>query len=357
MCAISKGCPVTWRWSMHSASLSRPNGRKPNCAQRAVSTILLIKSLSGGWDRTNTLQLAETVSLTHDKNPPISQDPMQILKRSDVDLYYELSGHGPPLLLIQGVGVVGECWRPQVNELAKNFQTLLFDNRGIGKSLPCTGPISIEAMAEDARALMDAVGWTSAHVAGHSMGGVIAQQLALDCRKRIRSLSLLCTFARGKDAARLTPWVLWMTLRTRIGTRRMRRRAFLEMLWPADALKSEDMDDLGARVAALAGRDLAYQPPVLMKQVMAMVRHDTSQRLAELAGIPAYVLSGDRDPIALSRYGRMIADGIPGARLEIMPGASHGLTIQHADEVNKRLEHFLAAAGKKDLPPPELRPS
>src|SRR4051812_15815037 len=156
---------------------------------------------------------------------------MPTLKRSDADLYYELSGNGAPVLLIQGVGVVGGCWRPQVNALQSNFQTLVFDNRGIGKSLPCTRPISIEAMAEDARALMDAAAWESAHVMGHSMGGVIAQQLALDCPHRVRSLTLLCTFGRGKDAARLTPWILWITLRTRIGTRPMRRRAFLELLW------------------------------------------------------------------------------------------------------------------------------
>src|SRR5688572_19884177 len=112
------------------------------------------------------------------------------------------------------------------------------------------------------------------HVIGHSMGGVIAQQLALDCPKRVRSLSLFCTFARGKDAARLTPWVLWMTLRTRIGTRRMRRRAFLEMLWPVDTLNTVDNDELAGRVASLIGRDLADQPAILMKQVGALRHHD-----------------------------------------------------------------------------------
>ncbi|HEY6170092.1 MAG TPA: alpha/beta fold hydrolase, partial [Verrucomicrobiae bacterium] len=143
---------------------------------------------------------------------------MSLLKQSDVELHYELAGSGPPVLMIQGVGVTGEGWRPQVNGLAGEFQTLIFDNRGIGRSIPCRGPVSIETMATDAQALMDAAGWESAHVVGHSMGGVIAQQLALDAPKRVRSLSLLCTFARGKDGARLTPWVLWMTLRTRIGS-------------------------------------------------------------------------------------------------------------------------------------------
>jgi pimeloyl-ACP methyl ester carboxylesterase len=268
---------------------------------------------------------------------------MAILKRPDVDLYYEVTGQGPPMLLIQGVGVVGEGWRPQVDALKDRFQTLIFDNRGIGKSASCSAPISIEAMAEDARALMDVAGWESAHVVGHSMGGVIAQQLALDCPQRIRSLSLLCTFARGKDAARLTPWVLWMTLRTRIGTRRMRRRAFLEMLCPAAALQTSDSDTdaLPARFAELIGRDLADQPPILMKQLMAMGRHNTYSRLGELRDIPTLVVSAEHDRIALPRYGEMLANAIPRARFELLRDASHGVPIHAPDRINNFLASLL----------------
>jgi pimeloyl-ACP methyl ester carboxylesterase len=266
---------------------------------------------------------------------------MANLKRPDVDLYYEVAGQGVPLLLIQGVGVVGEGWRLQVDALKQRFQTLIFDNRGIGKSNPCTGPISIEAMAEDARALMDAAGWKSAHVVGHSMGGVIAQQLALGCPQRVRSLSLLCTFARGKDAARLTPWVLWITLRTRIGTRRMRRRAFLQMICPPAALQTDDTDALAARFGALIGRDLADQPPILMKQLMAMGRHDSYSRLGELRDIPTLVISAEHDRIALSRYGQMLASAIPGARFELLRDASHGVPIHSPGRINDLLLRFL----------------
>jgi pimeloyl-ACP methyl ester carboxylesterase len=173
------------------------------------------------------------------------------------------------------------------------------------------------------------------------MGGVIAQQLALDAPKRVRSLSLLCAFGRGKDAARLTPWVLWMTLRTRVGTRRMRRKAFLEMLWPAEVLAKADTDKLAAEVGELVGRDLAESPSVLMKQLRAMARHDASGRLKELAQIPTLVASGEHDPIALPRYGKMLADAIPGAMFEVMPGCSHGMTIQKAAEVSQRLRRFM----------------
>ena len=275
---------------------------------------------------------------------------MPSCKRPDVDLYYEISGNGPPVIMIQGVGACGEAWRPQIDELSASFTTLLFDNRGIGRSQPCTGPITIESMVEDARHLMDAVGWQTAHVMGHSMGGVIAQQLALDRPERIRSLSLLCTFARGKDAARITPAVLWMTLKCRVGSRASRRRAFLDLLFAKEFLRTADLDQWVIRVGLLVGRDLADSPPILMKQLGALGRHDSSKRLAELAQIPTLVISGEYDPIALPRYGKAIAEGIPGAHFESWPGASHGLTIQTASELNRRLKGFLDSVESSSTP-------
>lgn len=268
---------------------------------------------------------------------------MPVLKRPDGEIYYERSGNGPPVLFIQGVGVVGECWRPQVSRLARNYETLFFDNRGIGRSVPCDGPIRIEAMAEDVLALMDAVGWESAHLVGHSMGGVIAQWIALECPHRVRSLSLICTFARGRDGARVTPWVLWMMLRTRFGTRRMRRRAFLQMLWSPEGLKRANADELAARVSGCIGRDLAEQPRIMTRQVLALARSDFSSRLGELGRIPSLVVSAEHDPIALPSYGQALAALIPGARFELIPGSSHAVTLEFADEVSDRLERFLGA--------------
>ena len=110
-------------------------------------------------------------------------------------LVYRVGGDGPPVLLVQGVGVHGDGWRPQVDALAGRFRCLTFDNRGMGRSQPAGGPVTVEQMAEDARALMDAQGWDSAHVVGHSLGGAVALHLALTTPPRVRSLSLLCTFA------------------------------------------------------------------------------------------------------------------------------------------------------------------
>jgi pimeloyl-ACP methyl ester carboxylesterase len=257
-------------------------------------------------------------------------------------LTYEVQGDGSPVLLIQGVGVHGAGWRPQVAALAPRYSCLSFDNRGMGMSQPVGGPITVEQMAEDARALLDAEGWSAAHVIGHSLGGLVALHLALTFRERVRSLALLCTFAGGRDAAPPTPRMVWTGLRTRIGTRRMRRRAFLELVLPPGATAG---DELAAQLAPLFGHDLADQPPVVGAQLSALRAYDATSRLGELAGLPTLVVSAAHDPIAPPQSGRKLAAGIPGACLVELAEASHGVPIHDADRVNAVLLEHLAAAG------------
>ena len=119
---------------------------------------------------------------------------MPTIESAGARLHYDRAGSGPPLLLVQGVGVIGRGWQPQVDGLRDRFTVITFDNRGIGASTAGTGPLSIEVMARDALAITDAEGLTRFHLAGHSMGGVIAQQIALAAPERVISLALLCTF-------------------------------------------------------------------------------------------------------------------------------------------------------------------
>jgi pimeloyl-ACP methyl ester carboxylesterase len=248
------------------------------------------------------------------------------------------------VLLVQGVGVAGAGWTPQVDALAPSFRCLSFDNRGMGSSQPAGARITVEQMAEDARVLMDAQGWDSAHVVGHSLGGLVALHLALSARERVRSLALMCTFSRGRDATRPTAWMAWVGLRSRVGTRRMRRHAFLRLVLAPSELRAADRDALAERLAPLFGHDLADQPPVAMKQLAAMRAYDATPRLGELAGIPALVMSAAHDRIAPPASGRAIAAGIPGARYVEFAGAAHGLPIQRAGEVNVLLLAHLRAA-------------
>ncbi|HEU0051740.1 MAG TPA: alpha/beta fold hydrolase [Longimicrobium sp.] len=269
----------------------------------------------------------------------------RLLEHDGCRLDYQLRGDsGTSVLLIQGVGVHGDGWLPQVDALSTRHRCLWFDNRGMGRSQPLAGALTVERMANDALALLDAEGWPAAHVVGHSLGGVVAQRLALAAPGRVRSLSLLCTFARGAEATRMSLWMAWVGMRTRIGPRRMRRAAFLRLVMTPAALASADRDALARELAPLFGHDLADQPPVAMRQLSAMRAYDATPRLGELAGIPTLVVSAAHDRIARPELGRALAAGIPGARHVEFADASHGLPISHAAEVNALLLDHLEKA-------------
>jgi len=253
---------------------------------------------------------------------------------------YDVRGRGPTVLFIQGVGVHGDGWLPQIDELASRFTCISFDNRGMGRSRPAGAKISVERMANDALAILDAEGIETAHIVGHSLGGLVALQLAQTDRKRVRSLALLCTFPSGRAAAPLTLRMIWFGLRSRIGTRSMRRRGFLRLVLPPGPIL--DADALEERLAALFGHDLADQPPIVGEQLRAMRASNLMPRLAELDGLPTLVVNAVHDPIAPPRAGRMIRDGIPGSRYEEVPDASHGLPITHTGLVNALLLKHLA---------------
>jgi aminoacrylate hydrolase len=270
---------------------------------------------------------------------------MPTLEVPGARLQYQRIGKGPAVLLVQGVGVIGEGWRPQVEALSERFTVVSFDNRGIGGSTFGEGKLSIEAMAADALAIMDAEHLEQFHVVGHSMGGVVAQELALRAPARVKSLSLLCTFACGKQGARPSMAMLVTGLRTRLGTRRMRRAAFLELVMPHELLQHHDRQALAEQLAPLFGHDLGDQPPVVMKQLGAMSRYDARPRLAELASIPTLVVIGAQDRIARPPFGRELAAAIPGARLVELPGAGHGVPIHSPPVINQLLiEHLTAVA-------------
>ena len=206
------------------------------------------------------------------------------------------------------------------------------------------GALTIDAMARDAIAIMDAERIDRFHAVGHSMGGVIAQEVALQVPGRVRTLSLLCTFARGRDATTLSWPMLVMGLRTRIGSRAMRRRAFLELIMPGMELSAADVQRRAAQLAPIFGHDLADQPPIVMTQLRALGKYDASSRLASLAAIPTLVVSARRDIIARPASGRALAAAIPGATYAELAGVGHGVPIQHPDRVNQLLSAQFAKA-------------
>jgi aminoacrylate hydrolase len=262
---------------------------------------------------------------------------MGVVNTPGAAVHYVRRGNGPPVLMIQGVGAVGDAWRPQVDGLADRYSLIWFDNRGIGRSELRGGPVTIEDMATDALAIADAEGIEQFHVAGHSMGGVIAQALALRAPERVKSLAFLCTFAHGRDGARVTLPILVTALRMRIGTRAMRRNAFLELIMPARYLHEVDRADLAERLRPLFGHDLAEQPPIAMTQLRAMSKYDSGSSLGGLSYIPTLVVAAAEDRIAKPEFNRQIAAAIAGSRYVEIADAGHGVTIHRAEEINRLL--------------------
>jgi aminoacrylate hydrolase len=263
---------------------------------------------------------------------------------SDGDISYAIAGTGPAVLAIQGAGLIGDAWQPQVDGLSSQFRFITVDNRGIGGSHRGRAPLTIERMALDALAVMDAAGVDRVHLLGHSMGGLIAQHLALTHRARVASLALLCTFADGARATRLSGRMLLLALRSRIGTRPMRRNGMLHMIMPADYLRRHDAAALARDVGEIFGRDLADQPKIVYQQLRAMSRYSALARLGELSNIPTLVVSARHDPIAPPALGREIASRISGAQFVEFDDASHAVTIQLAGQVNALVcDHMLKA--------------
>jgi pimeloyl-ACP methyl ester carboxylesterase len=270
-------------------------------------------------------------------------DPPAFLERDGRRLAYFARGDGPHVLFIQGVGVAGRGWRPQVDALAPGFRCSWFDNGGIGDSQPAPRAVTVAQMADDAEAVMAAQGWDSAHLVAHSLGGLVALEMALRSRESARSLSLICTFANGGDAAPAAR-MIWLGVRSRVGTRRMRRHAFLDIVAPPGQSNRAERDALAARLAPLFGHDLADHAPVEKAQLAALRSCDLSGRLGELAGLPTLVVSATHDLIAPPALGEALAAGIPDAQYVELADAAHGAPILSSAIVNGLLRDHLSRA-------------
>lgn len=268
---------------------------------------------------------------------------MPTIATRNARIQYWKAGSGPGVVLVQGAGVIGEGWRPQIDALRDRYTVIWFDNRGIGGSALDAGDLTIEDMAADVLAVADAERLERFHLVGHSMGGLIAQQIGLAARPRVASLALLCSFLKGRQATSMSWPMFVIAMRSRLGTRRMRRHAFVELVMTREYLATTDRDELCAGLQGLFGRDLADQPPIVMRQLRAMGQFDASSRLGSLSGLPALVLSAGQDLIARPEYGRALAEAIPGSSYVEFPGAGHAVPIQCPEEINAILSRHLDA--------------
>jgi len=259
-----------------------------------------------------------------------------------MSLHHVRRGAGEPLLLIQGMSGNHKHWgEPFVALLERDFDVIAFDNRGVGWSPRVDEAFSIADMADDAAGVLEAVGLPSAHVLGISMGGMIAQELALRHPEKVRTLTLGCTYPGGPegtlaDEAVLGPLVEAM----RSGDRERAIRAGWEVNVSADFAVDEAQYAVFRATAVEKPTALA----VIMLQMQAITAHDTSARLAEIA-MPALVIHGTEDQMIPVSNGEAIARAIPGARLERLDGVGHMFWVERPERTAELLrEHALSSA-------------
>jgi pimeloyl-ACP methyl ester carboxylesterase len=276
---------------------------------------------------------------------------MAFARNGGVEIAYRAVGprDGDPVLLIMGLGGSGRMWWRLEPHVARERPTLLIDNRGTGDSDSIRGRISMADMAADAVAVLDAAGAERAHVVGVSMGGMIAQHLALDHRDRVRSLVLGCTTAGGRSGP--PPWRLLAAtaLRPLVGPNGTWRLVAPILYSQATRGRPDRLrEDLERRAAD------ATPTATLLAQMGAIAGHDTRARLAELEGIPTLVLHGSADSLVPPAAGRRLAEAIPGARLHVVEGAGHVMSTDAEEEVaDAILDHVRAAS---DATVPRARP-
>jgi pimeloyl-ACP methyl ester carboxylesterase len=259
-------------------------------------------------------------------------------------LSFTVRGSGPPVLLLAGLGASGKSWAPQIEELSKEYECLSFDSRGVGMSQPPGTRVTVAQMAEDGLTLMRALRWNSAHVVGHSLGGLVAQELAFTARERVRSLTLLCSYSNGRSAASFSPSLYWLGLRALLGNKTARRAAYLRLILPPNSDTGERRIEVLERANSRTYGDLRSRRGVLLDQLRAMREYDASRPLRLLAGIPTLVISAQFDLIAPPRLGRALADAIPGAEYREIKRASHAAPSHRTAEVNALLQAHLAVA-------------
>lgn len=262
---------------------------------------------------------------------------MSKVQVNGIDIYYEVKGSGEPLLLIAGFSSDLTIWSKMVSPLAEKYRVIVFDNRGVGRSSAPDSPYTIRQMADDTAGLLDEIQVDKAHVAGHSMGGMIAQEFALAYPQKVRSLMLLATCAKPDERNR-TIIESWGELPRQVDAATAAR---LILPW---IYTSRFYTRPGAvqQVIDLSLNNPFPPPPHgIFHQSRAIMGFDTADRLGQIR-CPTLVLAGQEDILLPVRWSEELVRGIPGAELVVLEKTGHSLEIESAEAVAAAMMTFLA---------------
>lgn len=258
-------------------------------------------------------------------------------KIEDMVLYYDTVGDGYPLVLIRGVGSNADHWYEQAPVLSKEYRVIVFDNRGIARSSDPGGEFSISVMARDVIGLLDYLRIEKAHVLGLSMGGMIAQELAIQYPERVSGLILASTHCGGRhqiEAVAEVSSVFTDMIYTASDESRLKAAACL-----FDPETLENRPEVARKYSEISSKQPA-NTKILSKQWEALLKHDTFDRLPRIK-TPTLVLTGKGDLLIPPENSEILAKRIPGAELKIIPGGGHQVLIEQPEACNAALLEFL----------------
>ena len=275
---------------------------------------------------------------------------MSMATVGSIELYYEEHGSGDPLLLIMGLAADSMAWMFQVPDFSEHYRTITFDNRGVGRSSKPSGPYSIHEMADDTAGLLDTLGIDRTHVVGVSMGGMIAQELALRHPRRVRGLVLACTYpepdADVERQRQFSTRELGGTVtaggEVQIDVNAVDPLRFFQQLLPL-AFSEQFITNELPKLMELFGGALQYgfSLEAILDQVAAVMSHKATDRLHHIKS-PTLVITGDADRLVSPANSDVLARRIPGARLVKVPGGSHGFNFETPQVFNREVLNFLA---------------
>jgi len=262
--------------------------------------------------------------------------------------YWSAGESGPPVLLVMGFGMRGDMWRPQVELLRETHRVAWFDHRGVGESEKGDAWLFRTAdMADDALRVLDELGWGAAHVVGVSMGGMVAQEIALRAPLRTLSLTLMATLGGGTLLDKLpTRGGLRNFVKANLSQGDARIAAAQQLLYPESFLAEVDRDVLRARMEAQLLRPVP--PTTLIGQFHAVLRHEARERLSR-THVPTLIVKPELDELVRPSHSDELLRRVPHARSVVLPDAGHGLVFQSASEVTEAVRSHVAEA-ERGLP-------
>ncbi|HKE55542.1 MAG TPA: alpha/beta fold hydrolase [Pyrinomonadaceae bacterium] len=259
---------------------------------------------------------------------------MPFINNQDAKIYWDEQGTGEPLLLIMGLGYPSVMWFRTRPLLAQNYRTIALDNRGVGRSDTPPGPYPISLMAADAAAVLDAAGVESAHVYGVSMGGMIAQEFTLQYPNRVRSLILGCTAPGGPHAVRAEADVIAFLMQRQAGKEEALEAA-VPFIYDPNTPRHLIDEDIAMR------RNWLPKQEAYIAQLQGILAWEAYSRLDQIR-VPTLVIHGETDRLIPCANSKLIAERIPGARLQLLPNAGHIYTTDQMELAQHALQEFLA---------------